>query len=145
LSLLVHHPAVPAARPIHSNHAGAHGREERARYPIAVNDAATRRQKANPKEYEEFVRIGSTDPFENEPGRGWLSSPAEARSHHNTYDRPQIVCPVMIAAGKYDGIALPQSQHNMASRIAGAGPLKAATFHDPRPRGLPSHDRILKG
>jgi 3-oxoadipate enol-lactonase len=26
----------------------------------------------------------------------------------------------MIAAGTYDGIALPQSQHNMAARIKGA-------------------------
>ncbi len=100
------------------------GREERARFLIPVND--TRRdeawQKANADEYEGFVKMGSTDQFENEPGRAMgYHRQLEARSHHDTYDRlPQIDCPVMIAAGKYDGIALPQSQHNMASRIKGA-------------------------
>ena len=45
----------------------------------------------------------------------------EARSHHDTYDRlPQIACPVMIAAGRYDGIALPDAQEKMAARIAGS-------------------------
>ena len=45
----------------------------------------------------------------------------EARSHHDTYDRlKQIACPVLIAAGKYDGIALPETQPRMAARIKGA-------------------------
>ncbi len=29
-------------------------------------------------------------------------------------------CPVMIAAGLYDGVALPETQRNMAARIPGA-------------------------
>jgi 3-oxoadipate enol-lactonase len=42
----------------------------------------------------------------------------EARSHHDTYDRlGEIACPVMIAAGHYDGIALPATQEKMAARI----------------------------
>jgi 3-oxoadipate enol-lactonase len=45
----------------------------------------------------------------------------EARAHHDTYDRlGQIACPVMIAAGRYDGVALPQTQERMAERIPGA-------------------------
>jgi 3-oxoadipate enol-lactonase len=45
----------------------------------------------------------------------------EARAKHDTWNRlSQIKCPVMIAAGKYDGIALPVSQRNMASRIPNA-------------------------
>jgi 3-oxoadipate enol-lactonase len=100
------------------------GREERARFLIPVSD--TRRdepwQKANPEQYEQFVAMGAADPYESEPGRAMgYRRQLEARSHHDTFDRlPQIACPVMIAAGKYDGIALPQSQHNMAGRIKDA-------------------------
>ena len=44
-----------------------------------------------------------------------------ARAAHDTWDRlAEITCPVLIAAGRYDGIALPETQHNMASRIPGA-------------------------
>src|SRR5689334_13381451 len=63
------------------------GREERARYLIPVND--TRRddtwQKANAAEYEMFVKMGSTDPYENDPGRAMgYHRQLEARSHHDT-------------------------------------------------------------
>jgi 3-oxoadipate enol-lactonase len=45
----------------------------------------------------------------------------EARSHHDTYERlGQIDCPVMIAAGRFDGIALPATQEKMAARIKAA-------------------------
>jgi 3-oxoadipate enol-lactonase len=100
------------------------GREERARHMIAIND--TRRdaawQKAHPEQYEQFVALGAADPYADEPGRGQgYHRQLEARSHHDTYDRlSQIGCPVMIAAGKYDGIALPSSQHNMQARIKGS-------------------------
>jgi 3-oxoadipate enol-lactonase len=37
------------------------------------------------------------------------------------WDRlPQIRCPVLIAGGRYDGIALPETQERMAERIPGA-------------------------
>jgi 3-oxoadipate enol-lactonase len=100
------------------------GREERARFMIPISD--TRRdaawQKANPEQYEQFVAMGAADPFEAEPGRamGYRRQLA-ARAQLDTYDRlPQIACRVLIAAGKYDGIALPETQHRMAARIKGA-------------------------
>ena len=44
-----------------------------------------------------------------------------ARAAHDTWDRlQQIRCPVLIAAGRFDGIALPETQHRLAGRIAGA-------------------------
>jgi 3-oxoadipate enol-lactonase len=45
----------------------------------------------------------------------------EARSHHDTWDRlPQISCPTLTCAGRYDGIASPQNNERMASQIPGA-------------------------
>jgi len=99
-------------------------REERARHLIPIND--TRRDAAwaaaHPDEYAAFVALGASDPYEHEPGRvmGYRHQ-LEARSHHDTWDRlPLIACPVLIAAGRYDGIALSETQHRMASRIKGA-------------------------
>lgn len=100
------------------------GREERARFLIPIND--TRRdqawQKENPDQYESLVAMTAADPFGNEPGRAMgYDRQLRARAHHDTWDRlPGIACPVMIAAGKYDGIALPETQHRMAGRIPGA-------------------------
>ena len=99
-------------------------RDERARHMIPIND--TRRdaawQKANPDMYEQFVAFAAADPHAGEPGRAMgYRRQLEARSHHDTYDRlAQIKCPVMIAAGRYDGIALPATQEKMAARIAGS-------------------------
>lgn len=98
--------------------------EERARHLMPISD--TRRdaawQKANPEDYERFVQLAAADPYAGEPGRAegaW--NQLEARSHHDTWDRlPQIDCPVLIAAGRYDGIALPATQERMAARIPGA-------------------------
>jgi len=100
------------------------GREERARHMMAIND--TRRdaawQKANAEQYEQFVAFAAADPYADEPGRGQgYHRQLEARAHHDTYDRlGQIGCPVMIAAGRFDGIALPAAQEKMAARIEGA-------------------------
>jgi 3-oxoadipate enol-lactonase len=100
------------------------GREARARHMIGIND--TRRDaawaKANPEQYEQFVAMGAADPFADEPGRAMgYHRQLKARSHHDTYDRlSQIDCPVLIAAGRYDGIALPAAQEAMAARIKGA-------------------------
>lgn len=111
-----------ASYPFHSiEHMGA---EERARHMIPIND--TRRdaawQKANAEQYEQFVALAMNDPYRDEPGRAMgYHRQLAARSSHDTYDRlGRIDCPVMIAAGKYDGIALPQSQHNMQARIKGS-------------------------
>jgi 3-oxoadipate enol-lactonase len=97
------------------------GREERARHMIAISD--TRRdeawQKANPKQYEEFVAFAANDPYADEQNRAMgYHRQLAARAGLDTYDRlPQIDCPVLIAAGRYDGIALPATQERMAARI----------------------------
>lgn len=99
-------------------------REERARHMIPISD--TRRdtawQKANPEMYEQFVALAANDPYENEAGREMgYHRQLEARSHHDTFDRlKRIACPVMIAAGRFDGIALPATQDKMAAQIRGA-------------------------
>jgi len=97
---------------------------ERARHMIPIGD--TRRdpawQKAHPQMYEQLVAFAAADPYAGEPGhaQGYRRQ-IEARVHHDTYDRlPRIKCPTMIAAGRYDGIALPETQEKMAARIAGS-------------------------
>jgi 3-oxoadipate enol-lactonase len=98
--------------------------EARARHMIPISD--TRRDaawaKAHPEQYELFVALGAADPYADEPGHAMgAHRQFEARAHHDTWDRlPQIACPVMIAAGRYDGIALPETQEKMAARIPGA-------------------------
>ena len=55
----------------------------------------------------------------------------EARSHHDVYDRlPQITCPTLVAAGRYDGIA-PLEQQRVHRR---ADPRKRPTDLRRRPR-----------
>jgi 3-oxoadipate enol-lactonase len=99
-------------------------REARARLLIPVSD--TRRDaawaEANREFHAQLVAMGAADPFAGEPGHAMgARRQLEARAGHDAWDRlPQIGCPVMIAAGAYDGVALPQSQHNMAARIPGA-------------------------
>jgi 3-oxoadipate enol-lactonase len=45
----------------------------------------------------------------------------DARSRHDTYDRlPQIACPTLVAAGRYDGIAPVANSEAIASQIPGA-------------------------
>ena len=100
------------------------GPEERARYLIGVSD--TRRDAAwaaaNPEQFEQFAALGAADPFADEPGRAMgYRRQLQARAGLDTWDRlDQIACPVLIAAGRYDGIALPQTQLNLLSRIPGA-------------------------
>ncbi len=100
------------------------GREERARHMIPISD--TRRDaawaKANPEQYAQFVAFAAADPYADEPGRAMgYRRQLEARARLDTYDRlPQIECPVMIAAGRFDGIALPATQEKMVARIRGA-------------------------
>lgn len=98
--------------------------EARARHMIPISD--TRRDDAwaaaHPDQHAAFVAMAAADPYADEPGRArgaWRQ--IEARAAHDTWDRlPQIACPVLIAAGRYDGIAQPQAQERMAARISGA-------------------------
>jgi 3-oxoadipate enol-lactonase len=98
--------------------------EARAKHLIPVSD--TRRDAAwaaaNPESYAQFVAMGSADPYAGEPGREMgARRQLEARAGHDTWDRlSQIACPTMIAAGRYDGVALPETQERMAGRIPGA-------------------------
>jgi 3-oxoadipate enol-lactonase len=98
--------------------------EARARYLIPISD--TRRDDAwvatHPDEYRLFVAMGAADPYTDEPGHAMgAHRQLEARARHDTWDRlPQIACPVLITAGRYDGIALPATQEKMAYRIPGA-------------------------
>ncbi len=96
-------------------------REERARHMIPISD--TRRDAAwaaaNPDQYAQFVAMAAADPYADEPGRAMgARRQLEARAKHDTFDRlHQVACPVMIAAGRYDGIAPPDRQEAMARRI----------------------------
>ncbi|HEV2533262.1 alpha/beta hydrolase [Phenylobacterium sp.] len=98
--------------------------EARARYLIPISD--TRRDeawaRAHPETYAQFIEMAAADPFAGEPGHAMgAHRQLEARAAHDTWERlPQIACPVLIAAGRYDGIALPETQERMAARIPGA-------------------------
>lgn len=99
-------------------------REERARHMIPISDRRLDAAwaKANPEQYAQFVAMAAADPHANEPGHAMgAHRQLEARARHDAWDRlPQIDCPVMIAAGHDDGIAPPDRQEKMASRIRGA-------------------------
>jgi 3-oxoadipate enol-lactonase len=98
--------------------------EERARYMIPISD--TRHDAAwvaaNPDAVAQFVALAAANPYAGEPDREMgARRQLEARAGHDTWGRlDQIRCPVMIAAGRHDGIALPETQHRMAGRIAGS-------------------------
>jgi 3-oxoadipate enol-lactonase len=98
--------------------------EARARHLMPISD--TRRdaawQAANPEDYERFVQLAAADPFAGEPGRAeGAHRQLEARAKHDTWERlARIACPTLIAAGRYDGIALPDTQEKMGARIPGA-------------------------
>jgi 3-oxoadipate enol-lactonase len=98
--------------------------EARAKHLIPISD--TRRDAAwaaaNPDAFAQLVVLGAADPHAPEPERAMgARRQLEARAEHSAWDRlDQIACPVLIAAGRYDGIALPATQERMASRIPGA-------------------------
>ncbi|MFC3077215.1 alpha/beta fold hydrolase [Phenylobacterium terrae] len=98
--------------------------EARARHLLPISD--TRRDeawaKAHPELYAQLIAQTAADPFADEPGRAMgAHRQLEARARHDTWDRlPDIAIPTLIAAGRYDGIALPQTQEKMAGRIPGA-------------------------
>ena len=98
--------------------------EARAKHLTPFSD--TRRDdawaSANPDAYAKLIAMGSTDPFAGEPGRreGAMRQ-LEARADHDTWERlAQITAPTLIAGGRYDGIALPETQERMAGQIPGA-------------------------
>ena len=98
--------------------------EARARRLLPVND--TRLDEAwaaaNPERYAEAIALSSADPFAGEPGREMgARRQIEARAGHDVWaDLPEVRTPVMIAAGRFDGIAPPQSQLNLALALRGS-------------------------
>lgn len=96
-------------------------RDERARHMIPISDRRhdAAWQRANPEAYAQMVAFAAADPYADEPGHAMgLRRQLEARAKHDTWSRlSNIKCPVFICAGKYDGIALPETQDKMASRI----------------------------
>ena len=95
--------------------------EARAKHLIPISD--TRRDgawaAANPETYAQLVALASADPFADEPSRKQgAHRQLEARKDHDTWDRlSDISAPTLIAAGRYDGVALPETQEKMAARI----------------------------
>jgi 3-oxoadipate enol-lactonase len=98
--------------------------DARARHLMPISD--TRHDAAwaaaHPAVVQQIIQLGSTDPYADEPGRAMgAHRQLVARAAHDVWDRlGRIACPVLIAAGRYDGIALPQTQERMARRIPGA-------------------------
>jgi 3-oxoadipate enol-lactonase len=78
--------------------------------------------KAHPELYAAFLAMAASDPYADEPGHAiGARRQLEARMGHNTWDRlDHIACPVLIAAGRFDGIAVPETQHRMAGKIPGS-------------------------
>lgn len=98
--------------------------EARAKHLTPISD--TRRDAAwaaaNPEAYAKAVALAASDPFAGEPGREQgAHRQLEARAGHDTWERlEQIKAPTLVAGGRYDGIALPETLERLASRIPGA-------------------------
>ena len=99
--------------------------EERARHLMPISDTRMTSEwaAANPEAHAQVLAMTSApDPYGDEPGRvTGAHRQLEARADHDVWARlPTIAVPVMLAAGKFDGIAPPQSQLNLALRIPGS-------------------------
>lgn len=98
--------------------------DERARHLVPIRDTRCDAvwQKDHPEQTAALIAMASADPYAAEPGRAMgARRQLEARAALDTWDRlPGIACPVLIAAGAYDGIALQQTQRKMAAQIPGA-------------------------
>ena len=92
--------------------------------PIADTRHDEAWKKANPEEYQTILNmvLASEQAFADEPGHAMgAARQIEARRHHDTYDRlPQLNLPVLICGGKYDGIAAPENQMALQSKIRGS-------------------------
>jgi 3-oxoadipate enol-lactonase len=98
--------------------------EVRARKMIGVSnttrDAAW--AQANPERFEKLVEMALDDPYAGEPRRALGAQlQLEARSHHDVWDRlPTVRAKTLICAGRYDGLARPETQERMAAQIPDA-------------------------
>jgi 3-oxoadipate enol-lactonase len=98
--------------------------EARARHMIPISHRLRDKawQAANPDAYEAMVAFSASGPFAGEARRELGARlQLEARAGHDVWDRlPSLRLPVLIAAGKYDGIARPETQLNLAMQIRGS-------------------------
>ncbi|MDP1737002.1 MAG: alpha/beta fold hydrolase [Caulobacter sp.] len=98
--------------------------EAEARLMIPISD--TRHdaawQAANPDAYKFMFDLRTNDPWSGEPRRGMGAKlQLLARRDLDTWDRlPSITAPTLICGGRYDGIALPETQQRLAERIPNA-------------------------
>lgn len=98
--------------------------DARARHMIPISntqrDAAW--AAAHPDAYEMLLRMAIDDPYADEPRRRLGAGlQLQARAGHDVWDQlSQITAPTLICAGRYDGIATPDTQERMAGRIPGA-------------------------
>jgi pimeloyl-ACP methyl ester carboxylesterase len=66
----------------------------------------------------EIAAARREDPAKTAEQRRGEAEQLEARRHHDVWDRlPQITCPTLVAAGRYDGIAPLANSEAIASRI----------------------------
>lgn len=74
---------------------------------------------AHPQDYAQLLGLGSTDPFAHETGHALgARRQIEARQGHDVWDAlAKVRCPVLVAGGRYDGVALPETMKRMADRI----------------------------
>ncbi len=98
--------------------------KDRARHLMPFNDTRLDAAwaEANPERHAELLAQSLADPYALEPGRAQgAARQIAARAAHNVWDRlPNIQIPVMIAAGRFDGIARPETQLNLALQIPGS-------------------------
>ena len=98
--------------------------EARARHLLPISD--TRRDvawaAANPALHAQLIATSASDPYADEAGHAaGAHRQLEARAAHDTWERlGQISAPTLVAGGRYDGVALPQTLERMAARIPGA-------------------------
>lgn len=97
---------------------------ERTRFMMPISDTRhdAQWQADNIEAVQQAIAIAEYDPWADEPGRAMgARAQLEARRHHDVWDRlPDIAAPTLICGGRYDGIALPQTQTNMQAAIPGA-------------------------
>lgn len=97
---------------------------ERAKRLIPISDtrADAAWAEANPELYALMVEMAASDPYRDEPRREMgARRQLEARVGHDTWSRlASITAPTLICGGRYDGVALPETQKNLAARIPGA-------------------------
>ena len=98
--------------------------EARARHLLPVNDTRLDAAwaEAHPERHAEAIAQSATDPFAGEPGREMgARRQIEARAGHDVWEAlPAVRTPVLIAAGRFDGIAPPLSQLNLALALRGS-------------------------